>query len=409
MSEIVIKMPPLGESVTEATIASWMVEPGTKVKKYDPLLEAMSDKVTTEIPASDDGVVKELLVAEGEVVEIGTDIMTLDTISELVQEEVNVINKIVENNESTTATVPRYSPAVLKIAGEKGIDLKLVNGTGTGGRITRKDVLNYQPNENPTINDQVSTTTQTTAAPAKDVTVWESELNKNSGVPVSGLRKVIAKNMLKSVTEIPQAWTMIEVDVTNLVKARHNVKDDFKNKNGYSLSYFPFFVKAVSQALMNHPKLNSSWQNNTIVTNNEINTSIAVATEDALFVPVIKRTNNLSISGIASEINRLVVDVRNNTLKNEDMIGGTFTVNNTGSFGSVESMGIINAPQAAILQVESIRKEVKVMPDNSIAIRNMVNLCLTIDHRLLDGLVAGRFLNEVKANLENIDETTNIY
>ena len=409
MSEIVIKMPPLGESVTEATIASWMVEPGTKVKKYDPLLEAMSDKVTTEIPASDDGVVKELLVAEGEVVEIGTDIMTLDTISELVQEEVNVINEIVENNESTTATVPRYSPAVLKIAGEKGIDLKLVNGTGTGGRITRKDVLNYQPNENPTINDQVSTTTQTTAAPAKDVTVWESELNKNSGVPVSGLRKVIAKNMLKSVTEIPQAWTMIEVDVTNLVKARHNVKDDFKNKNGYSLSYFPFFVKAVSQALMNHPKLNSSWQNNTIVTNNEINTSIAVATEDALFVPVIKRTNNLSISGIASEINRLVVDVRNNTLKNEDMIGGTFTVNNTGSFGSVESMGIINAPQAAILQVESIRKEVKVMPDNSIAIRDMVNLCLTIDHRLLDGLVAGRFLNEVKANLENIDETTNVY
>jgi len=409
MSEIVIKMPPLGESVTEATIASWMVEPGTKVKKYDPLLEAMSDKVTTEIPASDDGVVKELLVAEGEVVEIGTDIMTLDTINELVQEEVNVINEIVENNESTTATVPRYSPAVLKIAGEKGIDLKLVNGTGTGGRITRKDVLNYQPNENPTINDQVSTTTQTTAAPAKDVTVWESELNKNSGVPVSGLRKVIAKNMLKSVTEIPQAWTMIEVDVTNLVKARHNVKDDFKNKNGYSLSYFPFFVKAVSQALMNHPKLNSSWQNNTIVTNNEINTSIAVATEDALFVPVIKRTNNLSISGIASEINRLVVDVRNNTLKNEDMIGGTFTVNNTGSFGSVESMGIINAPQAAILQVESIRKEVKVMPDNSIAIRDMVNLCLTIDHRLLDGLVAGRFLNEVKANLENIDETTNVY
>jgi len=409
MSEIVIKMPPLGESVTEATIASWMVEPGTKVKKYDPLLEAMSDKVTTEIPASDDGVVKELLVAEGEVVEIGTDIMTLDTINELVQEEVNVINEIVENNESTTETVPRYSPAVLKIAGEKGIDLKLVNGTGTGGRITRKDVLNYQPNENPTINDQVSTTTQTTAAPAKDVTVWESELNKNSGVPVSGLRKVIAKNMLKSVTEIPQAWTMIEVDVTNLVKARHNVKDDFKNKNGYSLSYFPFFVKAVSQALMNHPKLNSSWQNNTIVTNNEINTSIAVATEDALFVPVIKRTNNLSISGIASEINRLVVDVRNNTLKNEDMIGGTFTVNNTGSFGSVESMGIINAPQAAILQVESIRKEVKVMPDNSIAIRDMVNLCLTIDHRLLDGLVAGRFLNEVKANLENIDETTNIY
>jgi len=293
----------------------------------------------------------------------------------------------------------------MKIAGDKGIDLKSVKGTGKGGRITRKDVLNYQPviTETPVVE---KVPTQPVSKPVQTESVANDLV---TGTPVSGLRKVIAQNMLKSVNEVPQAWTMIEVDVTNLVNERHKIKDDFKKQNGYSLSYFPYFVKAVSQALMNHPKLNSSWQNDTIVTNKEINTSIAVATEDALFVPVIKQTNNLSIAGIASEINRLVTAVRGNTLKNEDMVGGTFTVNNTGSFGSMESMGIINAPQAAILQVESIRKEVKVMPDNSIAIRNMVNLCLTIDHRLLDGLVAGRFLNEVKANLENIDETTNIY
>jgi len=410
MSEIVIKMPPLGESVTEATIASWMVEPGTNVKKYDPLLEAMSDKVTTEIPAVDDGVVSRLLVEEGEVVDIGTDIMILDTISDqtdgILLSETKIEKVVPHNNNSL-----RYSPAVMRIAGEKGIDLNSVAGTGKGGRITRKDLLNYQPDMAAPVKETVVTETVSKPAPVAPTasTTKSAPVQKGEGTPVSSLRKVIAKNMLKSVTEIPQAWTMIEVDVTNLVNARNKVKDDFKKQNGYSLSYFPYFVKAVSQALINHPKMNSSWQNDTVITNKEINTSIAVATEDALFVPVIKNTNNLSVSGIASEINRLATDVRDKKLKNEDMIGGTFTVNNTGSFGSIESKGIINAPQAAILQVESIRKEVKVMPDNSIAIRNMVNLCLTIDHRLLDGLVAGRFLNEVKANLENIDETTNIY
>jgi len=403
MSEIVIKMPPLGESVTEATISSWMVEPGTNVKKYEPLLEAMSDKVTTEIPAINDGVVSKLLVSEGDVVEIGADIMVLETVNDLTKEHTVAVAKIEKDVPKNNVNATRYSPAVMKIAGEKGIDLSLVKGSGHGGRITRKDLMNYVPEKVAKVEPAVAVETHTETVKPTMVA------SKTTGTPVSGLRKVIAKNMMKSVTEIPQAWTMIEVDVTNLVKARNKVKDNFKSQTGYSLSYFPFFVKAVSQALLNHPKMNSSWQNETVVTNKEINTSIAVATDEALFVPVIKHTNNLSIAGIASEVNRLATDVRNNKLKSEDMTGGTFTVNNTGSFGSIESMGIINAPQAAILQVESIRKEVKVMPDNSIAIRDMVNLCLTIDHRLLDGLVAGRFLNEVKANLERIDETTSIY
>lgn len=403
MSEIAIKMPPLGESITEATVGSWFVEPGTKVKKYDPLLEAMSDKVTTEIPASEDGVISQLLVSEGDVVAIGTEILKMEPIVATAETKAMTINKKeVDAVESTTELHLRYSPAVMKIANEKNIDLRDVVGSGKNGRITRKDVINFQPKVVPESPEPEVVTEQ--------VIVEETpKKSSKQAVPVNGLRKMIAQNLLQSVTEIPQAWTMIEVDVTNLVKLRDQVKNQFQAQAGFKLSYFPFFVKAINQALMNHPKLNSSWQDDEIVTHQNINTSIAVATEEALFVPVIKNSNHLSIAGLANEINRLATAVKNNQLESSDMQGGTFTINNTGVFGSVESMGIINAPQAAILQVETIHKEVKVMPDNSIAIRDIVNLCLTIDHRLLDGLAAGRFLNEVKTNLEQIDESTKIY
>ncbi|MFH5810852.1 dihydrolipoamide acetyltransferase family protein [Companilactobacillus sp. FL22-1] len=403
MSEIMVKMPPLGESVTEATVSQWLVQPGSVVKKYEPLLEAMSDKVTTEIPASEDGIVQTLLVTEGDVVSIGSDILTLETDSKKTEPTQTDSTPAVKPAETETNNRLRFSPAVLKIAGEQGIDLNEVKGTGTGGRITRKDVLSYQPSES------IPQTVETVVAEKPVLDRPTTEINTDDIVTISPLRKAIAKNLVQSVTEIPQAWTMIEVDVTNLVKLRHNLKQAFFEQNGFKLSFFPFFVKAVNQALMNHPKLNSSWQDETIVYHDAINTSIAVATEEALFVPVIKNSNYLSVAGIASEINRLVDKVKTNSLTSADMADGTFTVNNTGSFGSRESKGIINPPQAAILQVEAIRKEVKVMPDEAIAVRDVVNLCLTIDHRILDGLAAGRFLNEVKTNLETIDSTTNIY
>ncbi|WP_125566675.1 dihydrolipoamide acetyltransferase family protein [Companilactobacillus insicii] len=414
MSELIIKMPPLGESVTEATVSQWMVKPGDKVKKYDPILEAISDKVVTEIPSSDDGVVTELLVAENDVVPIGTDILKMNTDSsesETKEEPKKQAASSILTASNTAAA--RYSPAVLKIAGEKGIDLSLVSGTGKGGRITRKDVLNYQPESTVSqpaeVVSKIETTSQQPLESQPQVSQVQSSNSNDVIVKAGPVRKMIAKNMLKSVQEIPQAWTMIEVDVTGLVKLRNSLKNDFKEQNGFGLSYFPFFVKAVSAALKNNPKLNSSWQNDEIIQHKDINISIAVATEDALFVPVIKHVDRLSITGIASEVSRLANGVRNNTLKGSDSEGGTITVNNTGSFGSIESMGIINYPQAAILQVESIRKELSVLDDDSFGIRNKVNLCLTLDHRILDGLAAGKFLNEVKVNLEAIDQNTNIY
>ncbi|WP_145620408.1 dihydrolipoamide acetyltransferase family protein, partial [Bacillus licheniformis] len=228
-------------------------------------------------------------------------------------------------------------------------------------------------------------------------------------IPVTGIRNAIATNMVRSKHEIPHAWTMMEVDVTGLVSYRNKIKNEFKKKEGFSLTFFAFFVKAVAQALKEFPQMNSMWAGDKIIQKKDINISIAVATEDALYVPVIKHADEKTIKGIAREISELAHKVRSGKLTSGDMSGGTFTVNNTGSFGSVQSMGIINHPQAAILQVESIVKRPVVMEHGMIAVRDMVNLCLSLDHRVLDGLICGRFLARVKEILEQIDDHTSIY
>ncbi|WP_438824840.1 dihydrolipoamide acetyltransferase family protein [Bacillus sp. JJ722] len=228
-------------------------------------------------------------------------------------------------------------------------------------------------------------------------------------IPITPVRKAIASNMLRSKQEIPHAWMMMEVDATNLVALREKEKQSFKQKEGYNLTYFAFFVKAVAQALKEYPQLNSTWAGDKIVQKRDIHLNIAVATEDSLFVPVIKSADEKTIKGIAREITELSHKVRSGKLKAEDMQGGTFTVNNTGSFGSVQSMGIINHPQAAILQIEAIVKR-PVIIDGMIAVRDMVNLCLSLDHRVLDGYICGKFLARVKEIVESMSsDRTSIY
>ncbi|WP_371866985.1 dihydrolipoamide acetyltransferase family protein [Staphylococcus muscae] len=228
-------------------------------------------------------------------------------------------------------------------------------------------------------------------------------------IPVNGVRRQIANKMAQSVQEIPHAWMQIEVDATELVKTREHYKASFKEQEGYNLTYFAFFIKAVAETLKKYPMLNSSWKDDEIVIHDGIHLSIAVAHNDQLYVPVIHHADEKSIKGIAKEIHTLAMKVRNNQLTTSDMTGGTFTVNNTGTFGSVSSMGIINHPQAAILQVESIVKR-PVIVNDMIAIRHMVNLCLSIDHRILDGLQAGMFLNDVKQQIEHMTlDQTSIY
>jgi 2-oxoisovalerate dehydrogenase E2 component (dihydrolipoyl transacylase) len=432
-----IKMPQLGESVTEGTISKWLVTVGDVVNKYDPLAEVMTDKVNAEVPSSFTGVIKELIAEEGETLAVGEIICTIEVEDSSTQDPSLAVKPNTEET-SRTESAPvasqenkaRYSPAVLKISQEHGIDLTKVSGTGAGGRITRKDLLKLIESGNiPTADQKVDTINESGQRPevkqdaAQAFTSQPAALSSPAAqqaavpvttgdieIPVTGVRKAIAANMLRSKHEVPHAWTMIEVDATNLVEYRNGLKDEFKKKEGFNLTFFAFFVKAVAQALKEFPQINSMWAGDKIIQKKDINISIAVATEDALYVPVIKNADEKTIKGIAREISELAVKVRTGKLKSEDMQGGTFTVNNTGSFGSVQSMGIINYPQAAILQVESIVKRPVVINNNMIAFRDMVNLCMSLDHRVLDGLVCGRFLQRVKEILENTSKsTTTIY
>lgn len=412
-----ITMPKLGESVTEGTISSWLVAPGDKVEKYDALAEVLTDKVTAEVPSSFSGIVKELIAAEDETLEVGEVICTIETTearttestetSEPKQEQPKEVPKTEIASEKSAAT-GRFSPAVLRLAGEHNIDLAQVSGTGKGGRITRKDILRYV--ENPQ-TETVQATKVSASEPAKPATASPVATTEQGDkeIPVGGVRKAIAKHMVTSVQEIPHAWMMVEADATSLVRYRDKIKAGFKKEEGYNITYFAFFIKAVAQALKEFPELNSTWAGEKIIQRKAINISIAVATEDLLYVPVIKHADEKSIKGIAREVTELANKARSGKLTSSDMEGGTFTVNSTGSFGSIQSMGIINHPQAAILQVESIVKR-PVIIDEMIAVRDMVNLCLSIDHRILDGLIAGKFLQAVKANIEKISEAnTEIY
>jgi 2-oxoisovalerate dehydrogenase E2 component (dihydrolipoyl transacylase) len=421
-----IKMPQLGESVTEGTISKWLVSVGDTVNKYDPLAEVMTDKVNAEVPSSFAGVIRELLAKEGDTLTVGEIFCTIEVeSSEPIesQSEVSIsVNQANKANsvEQTTAKL-RYSPAVLRISQEHGIDLSQVRGTGAGGRITRKDLLAFIDSgtvpqievENLASSQMVEQVAKQIEKPVISQSNHAATVPVETGdieIPVTGVRRAIASNMLRSKQEAPHAWMMVEVDATNLVEYRNKIKNDFKSKEGFNLTFFAFFVKAAAQALKEFPQLNSMWAGEKIIQKKEINISIAVADEDSLYVPVIKHADEKSIKGIAREITELANKARMGKLKSEDISGGTFTVNNTGSFGSVQSMGIINYPQAAILQVESIVKRPVVMNNNMIAIRDMVNLCLSLDHRILDGLVCGRFLQRVKEVIENTSEsTTSIY
>ncbi|MBN9653597.1 2-oxo acid dehydrogenase subunit E2 [Halobacillus sp. GSS1] len=434
-----INMPQLGESVTEGTISTWLVQPGDQVNKYDPIAEVMTDKVNAEVPSSFSGVIKELVASEGDTIEVGELMCYIEVEGAgSAEESSSEENKqapaqeapVAEEEPSKASKKPekkqdkgskkRYSPAVMTLAQEHDIDLNQVDGSGRGGRITRKDIEKIvasgeipkageekaeAPAEQPAKAEQKAAPSPAPSSQTPNVQAGEGDIE----IPVTGVRKAIAANMVKSKTEIPHAWMMVEVDVTNLVELRNAKKNQFKQQEGFSLTYFAFFVKAVAQALKEYPQLNSMWAGDKIIQRKAINLNIAVAKDDQLFVPVIKDADEKSIKGIAKDITDLANKARQGKLTSKDMEGGTFTVNNTGSFGSVQSMGVINHPQAAILQVESIVKK-PVYQNGMFGARDMVNLCLSLDHRVLDGLVAGNFLARVKEILEKMSEdNTSVY
>ncbi|WP_026689344.1 dihydrolipoamide acetyltransferase family protein [Alteribacter aurantiacus] len=424
-----ITMPQLGESVTEGTISKWLVQPGDHVNKYDPIAEVMTDKVNAEVPSSYTGTISELVADEDETIEVGGVICTISVEGEESQEgqeeeptpEASSAKSEIKTEVSEdTSNKKRYSPAVLRLAQEHSIDLEQVSGSGKGGRITRKDLQaiiesGSIPSKGEPVKQAQSEEKTKSSVPKAPEPKKAQEAPPSSGgrveeIPVSGVRKAIAQNMVKSKHEAPHAWMMVEVDVTNLVNFRNKVKNQFADQEGMKLTFLPFFVKAVVDGLKRYPQINSSWQGDKILRHKDIHISLAVATEDSLFVPVIKHADEQSIKGLVRQIDTLATKVRSGSLSQADMQGGTFTVNNTGSFGSIMSQPIINHPQAAILSVESIVKKPVVLENDAIAIRHMVNLCMSLDHRVLDGLICGKFMADVKQTLETMnEENTNLY
>ncbi|MCL6606321.1 MAG: 2-oxo acid dehydrogenase subunit E2 [Paenibacillus sp.] len=455
-----VTMPQLAESLVSATIGKWLKKPGDPVEQYEALCEVITDKVNAELPSTIDGIMGELLAEEGQTVNVGEVICriavpvaatnttdhsfqkaTPTPISGSDRQAVQQGSGVPAAGQVTDTDSPmrsRYSPAVQTLAAEHNLDLKAVSGTGNGGRITRKDVLAFLAAGGASASTSVQNTGSVgQQAPTVQAILPIVEENnqpvRNSGlhfsespriptieveggrgssseylIDVTPIRNTIASRMRQSVTEIPHAWTMIEVDVTNLVMLRNKLKDEFKRKEGINLTYLAFLMKAVVSAIKDYPIMNSVWAVDKIIVKRDINISLAVGTEDSVMTPVIKNADQKNVAGLAREIDELAFKTREGKLRLEDMQGGTFTVNNTGSFGSILSYPIINYPQAAIVTFESIVKKPVVIND-MIAVRSMANICLSLDHRILDGVISGRFLQRVKENVEGYTPDTKLY
>ena len=284
----------------------------------------------------------------------------------------------------------RLSPAVRRLAREHDVDLSLIDGTGMGGRITRDDVLTHLETR-----DSAPPQLETVEGPAEVSTADEEH------VPLTPVRRMIAEAMVRSVSQIPHAWSMVEVDVTGLVAARAALRPSFRQREGVDLTYLPFVLQALVETLKENRTFNATWGGDKIILKNRLNIGLAVAAPNGLVVPVIHNADRLSLSGLAHAVADLTQRARDNKLTLDDVQGGTFTLNNTGVLGSVVSQPIINYPQAAIMTTEAVQKRPVIIND-AIAIRSMMNLCLSFDHRINDGAESSAFMQSIKRRLEAI-------
>ena len=459
---ITIELPHVGESVVEGTIGKWLKQPGDTVKRYEPLVEIVTDKVTMEVPSPVEGSVVKLLAEEGETLPMGAAIAEVATADspegsepETAAIEVETTPPGTPDSPSTTgyllrdvtpvgptggaavelaeptgttasadpvrpapptpapSTQPhtattiissdqaRLSPAVRRLAQEHSVDLSLIQGTGLGGRITRDDILQY-------LETGPARALATSPAPVRQPAGENSANGLETHVPLSPVRRMIAEAMVRSVTEIPHAWSTVEVDVSGLVALRASVRAEFERSQGGSLTYLPFVIKAVVEALREFSTMNATWGGDKIILKNRVNLGLAVAAPEGLIVPVLHNADQFSIAGLAAGANDLAERARTKKLTLDDVQGGTFTLNNTGALGSYVSGPIINYPQAGILTTETIQKRAVVI-DDAIAIRSMMNLCLSFDHRINDGAEASGFLAAVKNKLQTFAPGTSIY
>jgi 2-oxoisovalerate dehydrogenase E2 component (dihydrolipoyl transacylase) len=400
-----IKMPQLGESVTEGTVDHWLKNEGDFVKRDEPIVEVVTDKVNAEIPSPFEGKLVKITAAQGETVLVGAVIAQIEVAgapSAAAAAPAKPPKAAAVSSPAAVAAAPaaevavagggnggaRLSPAVRKLAAEHNLDPTTLRGSGLGGRVTRDDILAAVGGASPTAAPAPATAPQ---APRDG--------SREELVKLSIMRRSIAEHMVRSLATAPHAWTLQEVDVTTLVRYRESEKDGFKARHGVALTYIPFVVQIVCEAIKQYPWLNSTWTDEGVVLKRYINMGIAVSIPDGLIVPVLKDADQRGFTDLVRSLDDLIGRARNKQLKPDDVQGGTFTLNNTGSTGSIASQPIINQPQAAILTTESIVRRPVVIGDG-IAVRNMMNMCLSFDHRIIDGMMAGQFLGFVKKRLE---------
>ena len=399
MATMILAMPRLGESVTEGEVERWLKSEGEKVKLDEPLVEVATDKVTAEIPSPFAGTVVRILVPEGATIQVGQALAHIE-VEELARSEPlppapaeardeGAATAGQSDEDAGTAIDSRglISPPVRKLAAEHGVDLAAIDGTGAGGRVTRHDVLAV-----------VERRSSEDRPPSGELRSQDEEV-----IPLTPVRRQAAAHLTKSASTIPHAWSMREVDVTRLVRYRREHKDDFVREHGVPLTLLPLLIEVVCESLRANPVLNSTWTDDAIILKRSINLGIAMATEESVLVPVIKAADTLSRAELAAAVNDLTTRAREKRLTVADMQGGTFTLNNTGALGlgGVMGMAIINYPQAAILTTDSIRRRPVVMEEDAIAIRDIMNVTMSFDHRIIDGLHAGRFLHSVQQKLEH--------
>jgi len=449
-----IVMPQMGESIVEGTITKWLKKPGDKVQRDEPLFEISTDKVDAEIPAPASGVLQEIKVAEGTTVGVNTVVGTIAADGETAPKPTPAPARPAaekpaapeKSEEKKTAAPPaapvapareeeeeaRSSPLVRKIARDHGIRLSQVSGTGLGGRITKQDILSFidrqgsaqpaPPAESsagvpPAVASASRARSETPSAPARSAPIPGdrgpqaarfSPTGVGDLVPMTQMRKLIAKHMIESRRTSAHVHCMYEVDFTRIVNLRNKHKAGFGERNGVRLTYMPFFVRAAIIAIQQWPIVNAVIEGENIRYHRNINLGIAVALDWGLIVPVLKNAGDLNFLGLQRGITDLGERARNKKLKPEDVEGSTFTITNPGQFGAVFGLPIINQPNSAIMGVGGITKMPLVVTDadgnDSIAIRSVVHLTLGYDHRLIDGAVADQFMAQVKKNLETWSE-----
>ena len=447
MAVVDLVMPKLGESIMEATVLKWLKQPGDTVAMDETVLEIATDKVDSEVPSTTAGVIEEILFKENDVVPIGTVIARIKTNSEdtvsappvtstppqAAQQE-NEVEEVTAQPQQTEARTPQhngesvnrfYSPLVLNIAAREGIsmvELEKIPGSGKEGRVTKKDILQYVSDGKPAHSQSTQKESQSVmAVPEQHYTsskpaTADRELTTYKGnveiIEMDRMRKLIAEHMVRSKHTSPHVTSFTEADVTNLVMWRNRVKKNFEKREGTKITFTPLFIEAIVRCIKKFPLINCSLDGDSIIVKKDINMGMATALPSGnLIVPVIKNADQLNLVGLAKQVNGLADAARNGKLKADDTTGGTFTLTNVGTFGSLMGTPIINQPQVAILAVGAIKKKpvvIETPAGDSIAIRHMMYLSMSYDHRIVDGSLGATFLTAVAKELENFDEEREI-